>query len=305
MYIKKCCCFQVSAKLTRVTIPPQVQIPVVFGIRAPVLSKDPALGTTDLTSHRCSLQDGIFSDNIQPHQSNPTVTNPRRRVTVCSQPKYHLLNSASQSAGSNYQRLNNEPMDGLEEEDLVCGIENVRNSQPNLNTPNRRRRFTICTQPKLHSIIMTRQESQEEQSDIHTQPNYISDLCFGAPSPVDISLVSDLRRRISDVCNQTNPSLSDSVVRVRKYYQQHSNIPNFQEIKNGFKDDYNCVHSQNPQQSLESLKQPMSSKSNFSNSTRKVGNQLQTIASQVSRRLSNQWQSNFPNQFKRFDCEHM
>lgn len=305
MYIKKCCYFQVSAKLTRVTIPPQVQIPVVFGIRAPVLSKDPALGTTDLTSHRCSLQDGIFSDNIQPHQSNPTVTNPRRRVTVCSQPKYHLLNSASRSAGSNYQRQINDPMDGLEEEDLVCGIENVRNSQPNLNTPNRRRRFTICTQPKLHSIIMTRQEIQEEQSDIHTQPNYISDLCFDAPSPVDISLVSDLRRRISDVCYQTNSSLSDSVVRVRKYYQQHSNIPKLQEIKNGFKDDFNCVHSQNSQQSLESLKQPMSSKSNFSNSTRKVGNQLQTIASQVSRRLSNQWQSNFPNQFKRFDCEHM
>lgn len=292
-----------SAKLTRVSIPPQVQIPVVFGIRAPVLSKDPAPGTTNFTRHRSSLQDGIFSDNIQPHRSNPTVTNPRRRVTVCSQPKYHLLNSASRSAGINYQRQNNDPMDGLEEEDVVCGIENVRNSQPNLNTPNRRRRFTICTQPKLHSIVITHQEEQSDNIHGHTQPNYISDLSFDVLSPVDN--LSDLRHRISDVCNQTNSGLTDSVVRGHKYYQQDNNIPKLQEIKNGFNSDYNYVLSQNPQNTLESSKQPISSKSNFSNSTRKVGIQLQTIASQVSRRLSSQWQSNFQNQFKRFDCEHM
>lgn len=297
-----------SAKLTRVSIPPQVQIPVVFGIRAPVLSKDPAPGTTDFTRNRSSLQDGIFSDNIQPHHSNPTVTNPRRRVTVCSQPKYHLLNSASRSAGINYQRQNNDPMNGLEEEDLVCGMENVRNSQPNLNTPNRRRRFTICTQPKLHSIVMTRQEIQEEQSDNihgHTHPNYISDLSIDSLSPVDISLVSDFKRRIPDVCNQTNSSLTDSVGRGHKYFQQDNNIQKPQEIKNGFNSDYNYVLSQNPQNTLESLKQPISNKSNFSNPTKKVGIQLQTIASQVSRRLSSQWQSNFQNQFKRFDCEHI
>lgn len=296
-----------SAKLTRVTIPPQVQIPVVFGTRAPVLLQDSAPGTTrNLIRHRSSLQDGIFSDNIQPHQSNPTVTNPRRRVTVCSQPKFHLLNSDFRSVGSNYQRQINDPLDGLEEEDSVCDIENVRNSQPNLNTPNRRRRFTICTQPKLHSTVMTRQESQEDRSDIHdyTQPNYMSDLCFGADSPVNISLVSDLRRRIS-VCNHTDSSLTDSVVRGRNYYQQDNNIPNLQEIKNGFSPGYNCVLSQNSQQSFENLKQPMGIKRNISNSTRKVGNQLHTIASQVSRRLSNQWQSSFPNQFRRFDCEHM
>lgn len=287
-----------SAKLTRVSIPPQVQIPVVFGIRAPVLSKDPAAGTTDFTRHRSSLQDGIFCDNIQPHQSNPTVTNPKRRVTVCSQPKYHLLNSASRRI--NYQRQNNDPMNGLEEEDLVYGIENVRNSQPNLNTPNRRRRFTICTQPKLHSIVITHQEEQSDNIHGHTQPNYISELSFDALSPVDN--LSDLRHRISDVCNQTNSSLTDSVVRGCKYYQQDNNIPKLQEIKNGFNSDYNYVLSQNPQ---NTSKQPISSKSNFSHSTRKVGIQLQTIASQVSRRLSSQWQSNFQNQFKRFDCEHM
>lgn len=274
-----------------------MQIPVVFGTRAPNLQSNPAPDITSVSRHRSSLLDGIFSDNNEPHQSTPTVTNPRRRVTICTQPKYSLLNSDAQRVGNSTQRQLNNHMRVLEEEDSVCDLD----SQPNMNTlKQQRRRFTICTQPRLHSVVTTQQESEDNRPSIYdpTQPNYTRDSCFDIDTSVNISLVSDLKRRFS-VFNQGDSILPYSVL---KSCQQDNKIPNLQEIKNGFEEDYNHNLSQH---TSANRRLSISSTNNSSNSTRKVGYQLQTIASQVSQRLSNQWQSNFPNQFRRFHCEHM
>lgn len=311
---------------------------MVFGTRSPVCvreTSEKSFRSAKLNSElepqihtiltpEISKDISVFGNTT--NESSPTVTKPRRRVAVCTVPKPGLLlvkpekqpNSDNptlrEERSSDFSADQNTPRrritvcchpdfaggdrysESCQSNDKVQTRRNVSsNSEHESSGSSVKRRITVCCQPNNSMFDFIRQESLEDQPSVHTpilSPNEIQ------PEMLDSQCTKTTNSPYRKAPVYTQPEFGYATI--IKYESRQEQIRNRADIlqQSNFIPRIEVTHENNGD-STESE----NNQGRVTTATRRVGIQLHSVASNITRRLSTQWQSSLLSQFRRFSCD--